>query len=264
MNNPLLSIITINFNNAEGLRKTLESVRIQDDISYEHIIIDGGSSDSSVQVIEEYLKDPVYSKHVTFWCSEKDKGIYNAMNKGIGHACGKYVYMLNSGDQLVPHILSFAFPYLEKNNDSVIYGAIDCYNGATYEGTLCHKDSDLKTMMIPHQGSFVPLKIHNEYGLYDENFKIVADREFMVRIKKASVQFTHIPLIICIYDVSGISSQNSKLKDKENLIISNSFISGEKIVTNKIIHIIRLLIEYILPGFISIPLIRFISKKRHK
>ena len=61
MNNPLLSIITINYNNAEGLRKTLESVRIQDSLDFEHIIIDGGSTDSSVQVIEEYLKDEVYS-----------------------------------------------------------------------------------------------------------------------------------------------------------------------------------------------------------
>ena len=104
-NEILLSIITINYNNAFGLRKTLSSVAGQSFKNYEHIIIDGLSTDDSKNVIEEFLKNEDYAHHVSFWCSEKDSGIYNAMNKGILHASGKYLLMLNSGDELYENSL---------------------------------------------------------------------------------------------------------------------------------------------------------------
>ena len=95
-----LSIITINYNNADGLKKTLQSVASQTCQDYEHIIIDGGSTDGSVDVIKEFLKNDAYALHVAYWHSKKDKGIYDAMNTGIPHANGKYCLFLNSGDYL--------------------------------------------------------------------------------------------------------------------------------------------------------------------
>ena len=96
-----LSIITINYNNAEGLRKTLASVTAQTYRSIEHIIVDGGSTDDSVEVIEEYVskveRGETRVKSVV-WTSERDNGIYNAMNKGIRKATGSYIQILNSGD----------------------------------------------------------------------------------------------------------------------------------------------------------------------
>lgn len=99
---PKLSIITVNFNNNSGLGKTLESVRHQSFSSYEHIIIDAGSKDGSLETIKQYAEG---NPHVTFWVSEPDKGIYDGMNKGIEHAGGEYLQFLNSGDFLVGDVL---------------------------------------------------------------------------------------------------------------------------------------------------------------
>ena len=90
-----LSIITINYNNKNGLQKTIDSVISQTFKDFEWIIIDGGSTDGSKELIEKY------SQHITYWVSEPDKGIYNAMNKGIKVAKGEYLFFLNSGDYLV-------------------------------------------------------------------------------------------------------------------------------------------------------------------
>ena len=90
-----LSIITINLNNKEGLQKTIESIVNQTFRDYEFIIIDGGSNDGSIDVIE------LYKENITYWISEPDKGIYNAMNKGISIAKGEYYYFLNTGDRLI-------------------------------------------------------------------------------------------------------------------------------------------------------------------
>ena len=103
MNGPILSIITVNFNNSHGLLKTLESVNSQSFSSYEHIIIDAGSTDGSIEIIVQYKKA---NPHLSYWSSEPDKGIYDGMNKGIEHAKGQYLYFLNSGDCLSQDVLS--------------------------------------------------------------------------------------------------------------------------------------------------------------
>ena len=112
-----ISIITINFNNCKGLVQTLDSVAQQTYNNYEHIIIDGASTDGSKSIIEQYKnKNP----HVTYWVSEKDEGIYNAMNKGITHAQGQYLLFLNSGDYIEPNILEQAATSLTGTD--IIYG----------------------------------------------------------------------------------------------------------------------------------------------
>ena len=256
----LFSIITINFNNAEGLKKTIESLKKQKFQNYEHIIIDGGSSDKSVEIIQSYLKDIDYSKKVTYWCSEKDNGIYNAMNKGISHAKGEYVYFLNSGDCLIKNSLELVSEYAINNDDKILYGAVDSYLNEKYLQTIGHSSDELNRIMIPHQGVFVPLSFHKKYGLYNENFKICADREFMFKLKNQNEKFLHIPIIVCNYDYDGISSKRSKLKDEENFRISNQFLSSKQLLLSKIRHIIRLIFELLLPGFITIPIVSLIRK----
>jgi len=112
---PKLSIITVNLNNAEGLRKTIESVVSQTYTDYEYIIIDGGSTDGCVEIIKQY------EDKITYWVSEPDKGIYNAMNKGILKAKGEYCQFLNSGDWLIKEsILHDIFSILPIAD--IIYG----------------------------------------------------------------------------------------------------------------------------------------------
>ncbi|MBP5442031.1 MAG: glycosyltransferase [Treponema sp.] len=211
----LLSIITINYNNADGLRKTIESVRSQSFSDYEHIIVDGGSSDGSKEVIQESLNDENYSKHISWWCSERDSGIYNAMNKGIDKARGKFVYMLNSGDALLPAVLGKIAPYLDENMDKVVYGPVDSYLDGNFTKTTGMGSGHLPIGMMPHQGIFVPLDLHKKYGVYNENYKICADREFILRLYTNKVSFVHIPVIICNYDEGGISSTSTYAALKE-------------------------------------------------
>ena len=201
----LISIITINYNNADGLRNTLESVRSQSFSDYEHIIVDGGSTDGSADVIHEFLTDSKYSKHITWWCSEKDSGIYNAMNKGLKKASGQFVYMLNSGDSLLPDALEKISAYLRENQDSVVYGPVDTYLDGKFKQTTGMGADHLPEGMIPHQGVFVPLKFHNQYGKYDERLKICADREFLLRLYNNKVPFIHMPVVVSNYDLGGLS-----------------------------------------------------------
>ena len=97
---PFLSVITINYNNATGLKKTMQSVLDQTSDNFEYIIIDGNSTMGDKSVIESFINFHKNKEKITFWCSEKDGGIWDAMNKGVSHAKGKYVLMLNSGDYL--------------------------------------------------------------------------------------------------------------------------------------------------------------------
>ena len=121
---PKLSIITINYNNTRGLEKTLSSVwNDQTYSNFEHIVIDGGSTDGSVDVIKKY------ADKLTYWVSEPDKGIYNAMNKGILKAKGEYLLFLNSGDYLCNEALSEIFS--ENFSEDIVYGnfTLLCKNG---------------------------------------------------------------------------------------------------------------------------------------
>ncbi len=114
-----LSIITINYNNASGLRKTLASVAAQTYRNIEHVIIDAASTDGSVDVIKEYASASI---HPVIWSSEKDKGIYNGMNKGIRKATGDYCQFLNSGDTLAaPEVTERMMAAMEDGID-VLYG----------------------------------------------------------------------------------------------------------------------------------------------
>ena len=118
---PILSIITINYNNLEGLRSTLNSVFKQTYSDYEYIVIDGGSSDGS----EEYLASQ--GNEITYWISEKDKGIYHAQNKGLSKAKGDYVLFLNSGDELEIQILELSYP-LPGWYRNYIWRSVNCGN----------------------------------------------------------------------------------------------------------------------------------------
>ncbi|MEG1573526.1 MAG: glycosyltransferase family 2 protein, partial [Bacteroidales bacterium] len=122
-----LSIITINLNDAAGIEKTLKSIwEKQSFRDFEHIVIDGGSKDGSVEVIKKY------EKNLAYWISEPDKGIYNAMNKGIAKATGEYLLFINGGDWLADDVLAevFAIPFEED----IVYGD---FTYVSEDGALC-------------------------------------------------------------------------------------------------------------------------------
>jgi len=209
----LLSIITINFNNKTGLQKTINSVLSQKSNDFEYIVIDGGSTDGSIEVIED-IKDSL-----NYWVSEKDNGIYHAMNKGIVRASGKYLLFLNSGDLLFNDTVTMQLS--EKMQDAAIYYSDALYiYSSTNKGMIKHFPTEitldyLLLNSLNHQNCVIKKELFDKYGKYDETYKIASFRDFMLNLIKNQQLFVQLhKMIISIYDLEGISS-NYKLSEAE-------------------------------------------------
>jgi glycosyltransferase involved in cell wall biosynthesis len=203
LDNPKLSIITINFNNKKGLEKTIQSVISQTFDDYEYIIIDGGSKDGSKEVIERY------ADKIHYWVSEPDKGIYNAMNKGIKAAKGEYYLFLNSGDFLIEkETLNKIFSI--NPQEDIIYGdiikikdAIETYKAYPDEVNL----ETLSSGALPHQAMLFKSKLFLTYGLFNESNKIVSDWEYYTRLLLIyNISYRHLPFAFTYFDMTGLSN----------------------------------------------------------
>lgn len=218
-----LSIITINLNNASGLRKTIDSVVAQSFTDIEYIIIDGGSNDGSIEVIKEHTEE------ITYWISEPDKGIYNAMNKGILKATGEYLLFLNSGDWLLYNILEEVFR-LDIVED-IFYGNIILENQDNLK-TINRGCSKLKLTFydfwegtIRHQAAFIKRCLFDIYGLYDESYSIVSDWVFFIKVVifgKATYKYKD--LDISHFDTNGLGTIPSQMQKNERQRALKSFL----------------------------------------
>jgi glycosyltransferase involved in cell wall biosynthesis len=222
-----LSIITINYNNAGGLKKTLDSILGQTEKSFEYIVIDGGSTDGSKELLEK-------SSGITYWISEKDNGIYDAMNKGIMEAQGEYLLFINSGDRLCEQdTLKKIFPHL--NGVEIVYGNLKIDASGQLKDGFMPDVIDLKQMMndtLWHPVSFIKRELFDKYGLYKTDYKICGDYDFFFNVvvdKKVSLK--HVNQFISVFDLSGISSrpENVVLIKEEKARIQKSYLSEEQI-----------------------------------
>ena len=226
-----LSIITINRNNALGLEKTLRSVATQTCKDFEHIIIDGSSTDNSVEVIKQYVESTNKSSsktcHQIKWISEPDKGIYNAMNKGIRMALdGKadYIQILNSGDCLYAEdVIERMFRALKDNdNPAIMYGnMIRDIPGKKHSTDKCLGQHDW-TMYdficgtINHDPTYIRRDIYEKYGLYRKDLPITADwRWFVEAVALGGEKPVYVPIDVTLFDVSGISETQLERRELE-------------------------------------------------
>lgn len=206
------SIITINYNNKKGLNYTIKSVVCQSCNDYEFIIIDGGSSDGSVDVIKEY------ATNIAYWVSEKDNGVYHAMNKGIAKAKGDYLIFMNSGDCFhSPEALNA----VEQYQEDIVCGKI--IKGESTWPSGHNKPTislvDLMRGSLPHQAMFIKRELLVKHP-YDENYKILSDWKFCIEaIVFDNCSFRNIDIIIADYDTSGISTNSNGLLPKERELI---------------------------------------------
>lgn len=220
-----LSIVTINYNNAEGLRRTLASVAAQTYRGIEHIVVDGASADGSVNVIRDYDVLNLSSENplVVSWSSEPDNGIYNAMNKGIKRASGDYIQILNSGDILASDdVVEKMLAALEVNgNPDFLYGNMvkKDYSSGTVVGKSEKVEHSLRqyySSTMNHDCCYINRRLYEKYGLYDESLKIVSDwKWFLQAIGMGDVRPIYVDIDVTIFDASGISETNVELRDRE-------------------------------------------------
>nr|WP_315234326.1 glycosyltransferase family 2 protein [uncultured Flavobacterium sp.] len=210
-----LSIITINYNNLAGLQRTVESVINQTWKEFEYIVIDGGSTDGSLAFIESQ------SDNIHYWVSEPDKGIYNAMNKGIAKASGEYLLFLNSGDDLndLKVLEENHFHLLEKD---IIYFDINVIGDGIFFVKKCPAImtfSYLYHETLPHQSTFIRKELFKKIGYYDEDIKIVSDwKFFIIALIKHNATYKHVDAVISTFYLDGISFFEDYSNDRRQVL----------------------------------------------
>lgn len=214
---PLYSVITVVKNDAEGFRKTVESVLTQNRKLYEYIVIDGASDDLSC-----YEK---YYDNIDYFISEKDDGIYDAMNKGLKVANGKYIIFMNAGDAFLNgDILEKVSKYI---NYDIIYGDYMANNELKKNGHSYNVISSICERMVVHQAIFARQECF-ENNMFDTRYKIVADRKWAYCCLKNRFKFHKIDLPIVEYDLTGVSSNQIEFDIESKQLQEELF--GKKIV----------------------------------
>lgn len=212
MSNKLVfSIITICFNSGKTIERTIKSVLAQDYKNYEYIIIDGCSTDNTLNIIERYKEK--FNGRLKY-ISEKDSGIYNAINKGIKLSKGEIIGIINSDDFYERDCLRLVSEELEQtNNNQIYYGLcrhIDEYGNE--KRIVFNNINYLDTETICHPSSFVCKDVYNLIGLYSEDFKIASDYDFFLRAKTSGkIEFVPIYKILANFSIGGISNNHSSV-----------------------------------------------------
>ena len=225
-----LSIVTINRNNAAGLEKTMLSVASQTFKEFEYIVVDGASTDDSVEVIKRLA--PQFGDRIK-WISEPDKGIYNGMNKGLRMATGDYLQILNSGDIFaaseVTERMIAALDH-QKQEIGILYGNMirDYGNGklARDERKADNHEPiaecvewtmyDFIKGTVNHDPTYIHRSLYEKYGLYDENLKIVSDWKWFVNaVVFGGEKLYYVPIDVTVFDTTGISETNLEARENE-------------------------------------------------
>ncbi len=200
----LLSIITINLNNLRGLNNTLESVLAQTSDKFEWIVIDGGSTDGSVELIKENLG------RVSYWVSEPDRGLYNAMNKGVDASNGDYLLFLNSGDRLADQTILSSF--IEKGfSEDVVYGNAIFVNERNEEVCRMEAPDFIKLSSfwhkgrLNHQAIFFNKRCFENYR-YNESNRIASDTELLMHLVYNGFSFKKWDVFVDRYETGGLSA----------------------------------------------------------
>lgn len=218
MKNIKISIITINYNNCAGLEQTLQSVAAQNSRDFEHIIIDGGSTDGSKELIESY------SDKISYWVSEPDNGVYNAMNKGALAAKGDYCMFVNSGDQLHSSKTIAEIIANEPSTD-IVMGMVEnmSTSGTSSVWHPCEEDKIslvyLRDNPIHHPGALIRTSLQQNIP-YNESLRICSDRQFFIEaLILNNCSYSTIPVVMNRFAPQGLSGiQNDRKMIEEDQI----------------------------------------------
>ncbi len=225
----LVTIVTVTYNAEDLLEETILSVIGQDYENIEYIIIDGGSTDGTLEIIKKY------EEKIDYWISEPDEGIYSAMNKAIEKATGEWINFMNAGDTFVDKkTISIVMHSLEEDTD-VIFG------DHMQNGKLCSVEGRKITRLIPccHQSLFVKTHVHKKYP-YNTMYRIAADYEVLLKMHLDGKKFQYIKKPIANYLRNGFSDQNQIRWQLENLtLMMNNHIDLGEIIQSSAYNLIE-------------------------
>jgi glycosyltransferase involved in cell wall biosynthesis len=252
---PMFTIITVCYNSERCIDRTMKSVLKQKYRDYEYIVVDGNSTDSTVEIANKYI-DKFDGRLKVI--SESDQGIYDAMNKGINLSCGEYVIFINSDDELAENVLNNIYDFINRldNKETIIYGdSINIYR--------CHKEIDIQRYIkapeiidksnseiaksmcgIRHQSMLVHRSIFDNIGVFDLDFHIYGDWDFFIRSLLADISYKYINKNISFYTMDG-TSMNPDFSERHRVRIKNNLVNGIDIFYFKDIFSLHSILKYI-------------------
>lgn len=264
------SIITICFNSEKTIERTIKSVLAQTYKDFEYIIVDGGSIDKTLDILKKY--EPLFEGRLK-WKSEPDNGIYNAMNKGVSRATGQIIGIVNSDDWL-------ELDALEIVSDTINNEKLDYSKPLLVTGWICYHYVDgskhvMKTnrdryeyyakrlrMGLNHPATFVSKATYNQIGLFDENYKLFADADFIVRCYRADVKAFFVDKILSNMSDGGASSRVTKKAYRDSLYRIDKYYPDNNI--NKRLKQAQVGLHYIGSYLIPYFIVKLFRKKKNK
>ncbi len=216
---PIISVVTVCYNSENTIKKTIESVLEQGDLSYEYILVDGKSTDNTIRIIEEYL--PHFQGKMRY-VSEKDAGWYDAMNKGVQMSTGRFINFLNSDDYYDEGALRKVISVIQDKNltdNMILYGdSTNIYcnqKGEKFLKRICapsaidetHSGLQVGMCGIRHQSMFVGRDVYKNIGLLDLKYRLHADWDFMIKTLKAEIPYFYINENLTFYSMYGVSTK---------------------------------------------------------
>jgi glycosyltransferase involved in cell wall biosynthesis len=212
---PLISIVTVAYQVSGALERTIESVRSQVGAAFEHIVVDGGSTDGTMDVLRRH------DDHLALWLSEPDTGMYDAMNKGVALARGRYVGVLNADTEYChERVLARVAAAVGNGVTGVVYGDMVHHERETDFRTYYRSSHDLRDeMTLSHEATFVPRAVYERCGLYHDEWPIGADFELCVRLLRAGVPFTRIPDPLVVFPSGGLTERRFLATNLETIAL---------------------------------------------
>lgn len=231
-----VSVITVCRNSEKTLKDTIESVLNQTYPNIEYIIVDGKSVDTTIEIIKKY--EPLFQGRMRY-ISEKDKGIYNAMNKGIRMAKGQLIGILNSDDYYESDAVETAVNNMDSDPFQVIYGYMQVLEKDTKKRIVKDNHKNLKNEMIPHPTCFITRKTYQKYGLFLEWFKVAADYELMLRLyNKNDVIFTQIKKVVSNFRLGGTSTDQKYSLEREIARVMHGALSARQFIEKTFLYLV--------------------------
>lgn len=223
VNGPLVTVVTVCFNAERHIAEAIESVLGQTYPELEYLVVDGGSTDGTLNIIRSHED---HFRGRLSWTSEPDAGIYDAMNKGIARSSGPLIGLLNADDSYPPEAVARVVEaYLAHPETGAVYGDVEVVDGS---GNLIRVErarvlgpGEVRPDRMPmcHQSLFITRRTYDEIGTYDASYRVLADYEWMLRALSRGVTMTHVPAVLARFRAGGACSVQAKRSAAEREII---------------------------------------------